>query len=134
MLYVIHKANHRELTFRGGQDPIVHLEADLFASAKWADQNGQRWAFTTSNAGSRYFNDYSDLDQLEHIDWDTVNSRDWQTHKADKQAEFLMEHSFPWHLISRIGIGSRKVGNQVINAISKSTHRPKVQVKRDWYY
>jgi len=29
MLYLIHQANHPELAYRGGQDPIVHLEADL---------------------------------------------------------------------------------------------------------
>ncbi len=29
MLYVICQANHPELTYRGGQGPIVHLEADL---------------------------------------------------------------------------------------------------------
>ncbi len=28
MLYVIHRANHPELAYRGGQGPIVHLEAD----------------------------------------------------------------------------------------------------------
>ena len=29
MLYVISMANHPELSYRGGQGPIVHLEADL---------------------------------------------------------------------------------------------------------
>ena len=29
MLFVIHRANHPELTYREGQGPIVHLEADL---------------------------------------------------------------------------------------------------------
>jgi len=29
MLYLIHQANHPELVYRGGQDHIVHLEADL---------------------------------------------------------------------------------------------------------
>lgn len=31
MLYVIHCANHPELIYRGGQEPIVHLEADLYS-------------------------------------------------------------------------------------------------------
>ncbi len=29
MLHLIYRANHPELTYRGGQGPIVHLEADL---------------------------------------------------------------------------------------------------------
>jgi hypothetical protein len=32
MLYLIHQANHPELSYRGGQDPIVRLEADLKAN------------------------------------------------------------------------------------------------------
>ena len=37
-----------ELAYRGGQGPIVHLEADLRDSVAWADQNRSRWAFTLS--------------------------------------------------------------------------------------
>jgi ssDNA thymidine ADP-ribosyltransferase DarT-like protein len=34
MLYLIYMANHPELTYRGGQEPIVHLEADLNRSRR----------------------------------------------------------------------------------------------------
>ncbi len=51
MLYVIHCANHPELTYRGGQEPIVHLEADVHAVIQWAKRTGTRWAFSLSNAG-----------------------------------------------------------------------------------
>lgn len=43
MLYMIDRGNHQELAYRGGQEPIVHLEADLHASVVWAQQNNQRW-------------------------------------------------------------------------------------------
>jgi hypothetical protein len=36
MLYMIHRANHVELTYRGGQEPIIHLEANLHATVAWA--------------------------------------------------------------------------------------------------
>ena len=55
MLYVIHMANSPELDYRGGQGPIVHLEADLHEAVDWAERHGRRWAFTLSNAGSRLF-------------------------------------------------------------------------------
>ena len=61
MLYVISQANHPQLSYRGGQDPIVHLEADLRATVAWAEAQDLRWAFTLSNAGARYFEDRSDL-------------------------------------------------------------------------
>ncbi|PZP55639.1 MAG: DUF4433 domain-containing protein, partial [Azospira oryzae] len=65
MLYIIHQANHPELSYRGGQEPIVHLEADLHATVQWAQSSGRRWAFTTSNAGSYYFEDFADLADLD---------------------------------------------------------------------
>ena len=30
MLYILHQGNHPELTYKGGQQPIVHLQADLY--------------------------------------------------------------------------------------------------------
>lgn len=57
MLYLIHQANNPGLSYRGGQGPIVHLEADLHETVAWADSQRQRWAFTLSNAGSFYFED-----------------------------------------------------------------------------
>jgi hypothetical protein len=55
MLYLICQANHPNLSYRGGQGPIIHLQADLHDSVKWLDEQGIRWAFTLSNAGSFYF-------------------------------------------------------------------------------
>lgn len=52
MLYLIYQANHTELCYRGGQGPIVHLEADLRQTITWAEEHDQRWAFTLSNAGA----------------------------------------------------------------------------------
>ena len=57
MLYVIHKGNHPELTYHNGQEPILHLKADLHKTVVWADRNEQRWAFTAFNAKSFYFED-----------------------------------------------------------------------------
>ena len=95
MLYVIHMGNQNWRT--AAQGPM-HLEAD----GGWANSNSLRWAFTSSNAGSRYFEDYSDLAQLDKIDWDAVQANNWAgERKEPKQAEFLIEGSFPWELVSR---------------------------------
>ena len=60
MLYLIHKANHPHLSYSGGQEPIIHLEADLRETVQWAESNHLCWAFTLSNAGSSYFEDRSE--------------------------------------------------------------------------
>ncbi len=50
MLYLMHMKNP-ELAYKGGQEPILHLVADLRQTVNWANENHRRWAFSTSNAG-----------------------------------------------------------------------------------
>lgn len=134
MLYLIYRGNHPALTYRGRQDSIVHLEADLLEAVRWAEQVSRRWAFTASNAGSRYFDDWSDLSKLHRIDWSAVEATDWRGKKEGKQAEFLMELSFPWALISRVGVHSTSIQRCVLEALKGAEHYPRVEVKPDWYY
>ena len=131
MLYVIHMSNHPELDYRGGQEPVLHLEADLGSVVSWADRNRRRWAFTSSNAGSSYFDDYANLSDLNQLDWSAVQARQWRDVKEKKQAEFLVEESVPWMLISRIGTQSSAVASQVRALLRMSTHQPPVEPKRD---
>lgn len=72
MLYVIHCANHPELAYRGGQDPILHLEASLHEVVAWADSRHRRWAFSLSNAGARYAQFRARLEDLDQVDWSAV--------------------------------------------------------------
>ncbi len=134
MLYLMYRGNHPELTYRGGQNPIVHLEADLHDAIEWAKRAGRRWVFTASNAGSSYFEDWSDLEELRRIDWSAIRARDWREKKEGKQAEFLMESSFPLQLISRVGVHSGVIQRQAITALTGAEHVPRVEVKQDWYY
>lgn len=140
MLYVIYQANAAELTYRGGQGPIVHLEADLKKAVAWADANNKRWAFTLSNAGSRYFEDRADLAQLAEINWDAVQTNKWSglgvsgLVKEGKQAEFLLEEFFPWTLVERIGVHSLGIHNQVVGLMQNDAHKPAVQIMPGWYY
>ena len=134
MLYVIRQANHPKLTYRGGQNPIVHLEADLRRTVTWAEEQELRWAFTLSNAGSYYFEDRCDLRQLDQIDWDAVNAVNWQHCKEGKQAEFLIERRFDWTLVSRIGVRSDEVSHEVGVVLEGDEGRPSVEVRPEWYY
>lgn len=134
MLYVIRMANHRELTYRGGQGPIVHLQADLRQAVAWADANRRRWAFTLSNAASAYAEERRDLAALGEIDWDAVEAEHWMLRKEEKQAEFLMEHSFPWELVSFIGVHSLEIRDRVQAATEGAGYQPVVAVTPNWYY
>lgn len=140
MLYLIHRANNIELAYRDGQEPIIHIEADLYAAVQWAQQSDRRWAFTLSNAGARYFEDRCDLSQLNEINWDAVRANQWggsgvsTSIKEGKQAEFLMEYNFPWHLVERIGVQSQRIYQLVVGVLPTNDHRPRVEIKPEWYY
>ena len=133
MLYLISR-RPPDLAYTDGQGPIVHLEADLHATVQWANAQAKRWAFTLSNAGSYYFEDRADLARLNEINWDAVAARIWSSCKEPKQAEFLLEQSFPWHLIERIGVQSRQIYTQVANVLPAQGHRPTVELRPEWYY
>jgi len=134
MLYLIYQGNHPDLAYRGGQGPIIHLESDLRQTVAWAEAQGLRWAFTLGNAGSRYFEDRSDLIQLGEIDWNAVATRNWSGCKEGKQAEFLIERQFPWELILRIGVLSRSTHDQVRTVQQAVAYKPVVEIKPEWYY
>ena len=136
MLYLIYRANDPKLDYRGGQDPILHLEFDLDAVINWANANGRKWAFSLSNASAYYAQFRASRAQLVEIDWDAVIARDWrpQEIKEAKQAEFLVYEKVPWNLVSQIGVRSRNMGHRVLSVIGSVAHRPQVVVMRDWYY
>lgn len=136
MLYLIHRANHPDLNYRGGQGPIVHLEADLHEVVEWAERKDRRWAFSLSNAGSYYVEIRDDLDQLEEINWIAVAETDFRSSdvKEGKQAEFLVHESFPWKLVRRIGVYSADIKAQAEANLAHAIHRPPVEILRNWYY
>ncbi len=140
MLYLISQRNHPELSYKGGEGPILHLESDLHEAVEWATQAGRRWAFTLSNAGSTYFEDRNALNALHEVDWAAVAARKWSgpgvpsSVKDGKQAEFLVEGHFPWTLIRRIGVCSQEVGQMVMSILDGHSHRPPVEITKDWYY
>ncbi len=136
MLYVIYKADHPELTYRGGQGPIVHLEADLREVVEWAEQNDRRWAFSLSNAGAYYTEFRRSMQNLNEVKWSSVAATDWRASdvREEKQAEFLVHDHFPVTLVSRIGVHSRQVQEQVQRILLKHAHRPPVTIEPRWYY
>ncbi len=136
MLYLLHKGNHPELTYRSGQGPIVHLECDLKTVVDWADSNGRRWAFSLSNAGAYYVQFKRDLAELDQIDWNAVAATDFRSSdvRESKAAEFLLHGSFPWRLVERVGVHSMRVGQQVTTMVAAGAHPPTVEVKPDWYF
>lgn len=136
MLYLIHRANHPDLTYQGGQGPIVHLEADLHEVVEWAERKDRQWAFSLSNAGAYYVQILDRLDQLDQVNWTAVAGTDFRPPDImeGKQAEFLVHGSFPWELVRRIGVYSAEIKARAEASLTHAEHRPPVEILRDWYY
>lgn len=135
MLYLLHKGNHPEVEYRGGQESIVHLEADLHRVIAWASLSRVRWAFSLSNAASAYAEFRADAAHLDEVNWASVAAHDWRgSVREGKQAEFLLHHFFPWELVERIGVCSTRTANQAGSLVAVAAHRPPIEVLTQWYY
>jgi hypothetical protein len=136
MLYILHRGNAPDLDYRGGQSPIIHVEADLETVLEWAKKRDRAWAFSIGNAGARYADFYSDPDDLRRIDWDSVKATDFRAAevKEGKQAEFLLFRSFPLRLIQRIGVMNDEVKGQVLETCRGLTDDLEITVQRGWYF
>lgn len=136
MLYIIARGNHEDLAYRGGQRPILHLQVDLTATVAWAEAQRIRWAFSLSNAGAYYTEFRCQLDQLGEVNWPAVNSTDFRSNdvRDGKQAEFLIDSFFPWHLVEQIGVYSREIEDQAVQILQAADYRPPVARKPSWYY
>ena len=136
MLYVIHRGNHPDLTYGGGQGPIVHLQADARTVIEWAGRSGRGWAISLQNAGTAYADFRCTTAGLGELDWPAIQSNDFRQAevKEKKQAEFLMHYELPWELVERIGVHSGAVRDRVTAAIAAGSHQPPITVQPTWYF
>jgi hypothetical protein len=136
MLFVIYKGNSPDLAYRGGQGPIVHLEADLHEVVEWARARKRKWAFSLSNAGAYYTQFRSALSQLDELDWAAIAATDFRSRSVaeSKQAEFLVHRSFPFGLVERIGVLSRSIEAQVEDCLSGMEDTPSIERLPSWYF
>lgn len=137
MLFVIARKDHPDLSYRGGQTPIVHLVFDIHRVIQWASGAGHYWAFTDRNAGSSVFQKYNDIRDLGKLRWDAINASKWAEMvdgKTFKQAEFLVERFVPWELIERIGTIDDRQAEALRRVLAHNPGMGLVEVHREWYY
>lgn len=140
LLYLNWKAGQAQLTGTSapesddGQDRIVHLVADLETVVRHANANKVRWVFTNVNASTDVAQDHADLSQLDELDWDTINARDWKGNADRKAAEFLVEGRFPAHLVERMGVKLQSVQHRVVRMLQQRDISIPVTVMKNWYY
>lgn len=134
MLYTINKGNVQNC--QGGQAAVLHLVTTIEAIAA----SNLVFTFTDGHAAMAYSDFYDDLDALELIDWEVMESKYWgdtdddPNRKCRRQAEFLVHHSFPWELIQEIGVINQSVQAQVRQILQPMNDLTPVNVYANWYY
>ncbi len=135
MLSVFWYDNLPELTYHGGQGPIVHLRADMMKCREWASQHGVPFAFSDMNAGMATAEFFNRKSELSRIDWEVVGSNNFAgDRKHRKAAEFLIHRFFPWELVERIGVIDDARLKAAKKAIAVGEHQPPVTIKPKWYF
>jgi hypothetical protein len=134
MLYVINKGGVEGYT--SGQRPIVHL----VSSAEAVQAAGLPFAFTDGHAEMDISRFFTDLGDLEHVDWAIMSSRYWNDTLADgdrkrrRQAEFLVRRFFPMGLIERVGVINQSMAQSVSALFAPLAHIPPISAEPAWYY
>jgi hypothetical protein len=136
MLYILYQGNHPELTYKDGQQPIVHLQADLYSVIQWANNQGVNWAFSDRNAGAYLATFYNRFSYLSQLNWSAIEAKNFRNAqiKEGKQAEFLMFDFFPWELIEKIGTFNNTIVPMIQNILTGIKHQPMISVERNWYF
>jgi hypothetical protein len=122
--------------YQNGQDEIVHLVSDF----PMVSQLSLPWVFTDGHAIMGLTDFCNNPNDFNKVDWEIVGSNDWadtledNDRKRRKQAEFLVYDSFPWIGIKWIVTISEEIKTQVENVLQEATHKPKIIVKRNFYY
>ncbi len=134
MLYTLHHGNVPG--YSDGQEPLVYL----VSSVQTVLDNEGRYAFTDGHgiiAYTKYFNDESNLDQ---IDWALMKATFWKDTEQDldrkrrRQAEFLVHTFFPWNWIIGIATYNKSTRDTVTDILHSEEHQPSVQCRNKWYF
>jgi hypothetical protein len=129
MLYVVSQGHEN---YREGQQPIVHLVSSIEAIRA----TGRPWFFTDRHADLGYANQYDAPSKLDEIDWSVMPLKYWNDPdvKEKRQAEILVHDRCPWEAIESIGVMGPDIAARVEAAIAGARHKPRVEVRHDWYY
>lgn len=134
MLYTISKGNVEG--YNEGQDSIVYLTA----SVKKIIMSNLQYVFTDGHGIMSLTEFFDNVDDLNKIDWEIMNSTYWNDTDEDpdrkrrRQAEFLIYERFPWNLVEIIAVINQKMKAEVEKILSARSYHPNVICEPRWYY
>lgn len=101
-----------------------------------------QWCFTDGNAAKRISKFYDKLDDIDKIDWRSIQSTDFAANNADgdedrvrkKHSEFLVKGRVPTHKLSHNAVLNSAVKAQVETILIKNNLTIKVVVEPRFYF
>jgi hypothetical protein len=129
MLSTINKGNTGRPP--GCQETILHLVSTV---ANGYNLNKQ-WTISDGNAGSAYTTFANDLQALDRVNWEIVESWNWAGERLHvKATEFLIADFFPVSALIGIGCHNEETAVKVRAILVQHNSRLKVKVFPKWYY
>jgi hypothetical protein len=115
------------------QETIIFLVSDTDTIAK----TGIDFMFTDRHAVIKYANFYSNLDDLNKLNWQIITKKYWgdsDDNREKKQAEFLIYKKLSFNQIYGIGVANDDAKDNVLSILKNSQHQPTVKIKKEWYF
>lgn len=139
MLYVISQANSPDLTYKGGQNPIVYLRFDFERVWEWAKASGLRTIITNGNASAAHAESYVEKGAVRGLDWDAIGQTQWggdDLIKHRKAAELLVEDRVSAELIAEIGAIADPYCQSVAMVVTRHPQFKRIPInpRREWYF
>lgn len=134
MLYDIHKNNLEY--YDGGQIPIVYL----VSSVTQMQNTNHSFIFTDGRATVAFTRFFTDLTDLNHIDWPLMKKAYWHDTMSDpdrkrrRQAEFLVHNQVTLSAFIGIGVMNEHIKQQVEDLLSTYQIGLPVHTWPEWYY
>lgn len=129
MLYYLHK---KKLM----QEDIIYFMTNI----QTIIDNELPFVFTDAHAIRRLSNFYTDLSDLDNVDWDVMKSDYWNdtdedmSRKARRQAEFLVHNHVPLSACIGFAVYSEKAKRKVEKMLKDTNLYLPVAVRRHFYY
>ncbi|MDZ4861663.1 MAG: DUF4433 domain-containing protein [Candidatus Hydrogenedentes bacterium] len=134
MMYNIH-TGYGGITKREYKDIVIFV-----SSVHRLNDLGLQFVFTNQHAYPVDTNFYSDVADLDRVDWDILQRRDFKTNDADPgkqqryQAEALVHRHVPLDALLGVGCYNQIVGRDLMAQLDKCGAKLRVEITPGWYF
>ncbi|HEY4286136.1 MAG TPA: DUF4433 domain-containing protein [Puia sp.] len=133
MLYHVFKGLVKE--FKGTQEEIIYI----VSSPDKIAELGLHYLFSDRHAYLAHKTLYNELEDLRHLDWETIRDDTWHKQYTDlkkeiKQAEFLVHKHVPVEAIQGLVVNNEQIATFVKSAVEAASLALQVVIKPEYYY